>query len=861
MMMHPMHDDDDEGLSAVEDWILFARAVELSSFVVFCVDDDIYSALSVKDPDNVVRLPHSFIYQSSLPRKANITLSLMYRDRKMELVPLLGRWLLELGIVSVYMDLEVLLLRNPLPALLLAYSRGDFSTQVEGRLAETTPTECNARYSEDRMLWGLHSTGGIKLTPDLFILSPDPMKKNRQLLDRWIAILRSREDISGKAAFHEAILFSQKDLRINFQTLDCSHFPNAYRYITVGSWWRPQQPYPPVLVNLKGLRDKHLLMPSLRADRDAAAALLLHPSVSSVEQMTMKGSGGAMSRRLKATGSSSSSSISSSKGGQRSSKLFLLGSSSSGRGPRPLNDSCRIWSRSSPLLEPASSSLTHSSTGRQQQQQQLSPSSSFYASSQYDHHLAAPRFIHLDHKSFSKALSHAFDVHSLAVSLALHYNLTVVYEPLLPLPLPLLSSSTIPEETTATTTTTAATGMKNSTQGDSSSSSRSAKQGLDWLGLHKGAVSPSELHRLYTAEELVIADINPPCSRQVLSLNRSSPSPSPFQQQQQRPGKVMDSRSIKINMESILSSADPHKPLLIRGCGYALSYKPVSGGDPGRVVRYLRSQLDPSWGGMMRGNNNNYQDNNYQGNNNNSGTSDSGRVEGVYNSDGGGGGTGTGRRELDHTRVIAVHIRRGDYLQQQQPQLTSSSASVASSSSVAATSAAGGILSDAYYVDTMCRLLHLLGRDRINRFVVLSEGGSGSHRSEGSHRSGSQQYVDETGQPSDLRGKVQAHCPFYSTAATTASDEGGGSTQQAVLQWDMQYLLDGSASVVETLRTMVSASVLITSKSRLSKMAATYSQGLVVVPSSVFSSYKGIPSIISAPDIVNHKVRTVFPRS
>jgi len=161
----------------------------------------------------------------------------------------------------------------------------------------------------------------------------------------------------------------------------------------------------------------------------------------------------------------------------------------------------------------------------------------------------------------------------------------------------------------------------------------------------------------------------------------------------------------------------------------------------------------------------------------------------------------------DH-RVIAVHIRRGDYLQ---PQLTAS------------------ILGDAYYADTVCKLLNLLGNDRTNRFVVLSEGS----------RTGL--YVDETGQPSDLREKVAAHCPLYSTQASD-------------LRWDMLYLLDGSVSVVETLQIMVGASVLITSKSRLSKMAATYSQGLVVVPSSIVSSYKGVPSVISAPDVVNHKV-------
>jgi hypothetical protein len=839
-----------EGLSAVEDWILFARAVQLSSFVVFCVDDDIYSLLSIKEPANVIKMPHSFVYQSSLPRKANITLSLMHRDPKMELVPLLGRWILDLGITAVYIDPEVVLLRNPLPALLLAYSRADFSTQVEGRLVESTPRECNALYSEDRMLWGLYSTGGTKLTPDLFILSPDPRKKNRQLLDRWIAILRSREDISGKTAFHEAIVFAQKDLGINFQTLDCSLFPNAYRYFTVGSWWRHQQPYPPVLVNLKGLRDKQVLLSSLRADRDAAAALLHRP----VEQMTtsdatktmVKGSGGAMSRRLEATtrplGSSTGSIISStgsissstgsiisstgnkgsiisstgnkgsiisstgnkgSKGG-RSKGLLLLGS---GPYPRPLNDSCRIWSRSSPL----DSSL---SPGRQQQQQQQPSLSSLYVHQ-------APRFIHIDHK-FAKALSHAFDVYSLAVSMALHYNLTVVYEPLMLLPM----SSIIPNEMEA------AAERKNS-------SSLGNKPllptlSLDWLGLHKNAVSPSDLDRLYTAEELVIAEINPPCSSSSsrLTHNRSS-SLSPFLQQPQRPGKVMDSRTIKINLENILSSADPHRPLLIRGCGYSLSYKPVSG-DPARVVRYLRSQMDPSWGGSRS-----------------NGSSGHSRV-GAESSDG---------LELGDHRVIAVHIRRGDYLQQ--PQLTASSSPA--SSAAASVALGGGILSDAYYADTVCKLLQLLGRDRVNRFVVLSEGS----------RSGL--YVDETGQPSDLRRKVEARCPFYSTTTSTSTSsttttssvtttstttkeaeaEGGGSSQhQQVLRWDMQFLLgDRSASVMETLQIMVGASVLITSKSRLSKMAATYSQGLVVVPSSIFNSYKGIPSIISAPDIVNHKVR------
>jgi hypothetical protein len=569
-----MHHSYSEGLSAVEDWILSARAVQLSSFVIFCVDNDIYSLLSIKEPANVVRLPHSFVYQSSLPRKANITLSLMHRDPKMELVPLLSRWILDLGISAVYIDPEVVLLRNPLPALLLAYSRGDFSTQVEGRLVETTPRECNALYSEDRMLWGLYSTGGTKLSPDLFILSPDPHKKNRQLLDRWIAILRSKEDISGKTAFHEAIVFAQKDLGINFQTLDCSLFPNAYRYFTVGSWWRHQQPYPPVLVNLKGISDKQLMLSSLRADRDAAA-LLLQP----VEEMMTIG------RRLEETTHSRLSSIISSTGskGGRSKGLLLLGS---GPYPRPLNDSCRIWSRSSPL----ESSL---SPGRLQQP---------YLSSMYVHQ--APRFIHIDHK-FAKALSHAFDMYSLAVSLALHYNLTVVYEPLQLLP---SMSSIIPEE------------RKNSTQGDK------PQLTLDWLGLHKNAVSPSELDRLYTIEELAIAEINPPCSR--LTLNRSSLSPL---LQQQRLGKVMDSRTIKINLENILSSADPHKPLLIRGCGYSLSYKPVSG-DPARVVRYLRSQIDPSWGGSRS-----------------NGSSGHSRV-GTESSD----GLGLG----DH-RVIAVHIRRG----------------------------------------------------------------------------------------------------------------------------------------------------------------------------------------------------------
>jgi len=380
----------------------------------------------------------------------------------------------------------------------------------------------------------------------------------------------------------------------------------------------------------------------------------------------------------------------------------------------------------------------------------------FGKESLYDHQ--APRFIHIDHK-FAKALSHAFDVYSMAVSLGIYYNLTVVYEPLLNL-------------------AEAERWKNNSTPTPNIQGGRIAKlpPNLDWLGLHKNTLSPSDLDRLYTAEELAVVEINSPCSSssgssRLALTNRSS----------LRPVKVMDSRTIKINLENILSSANPNKPLLIRGCGYSMSYKPA--GDAGRVVRYLRSQTEPTLGMSMS-----------MSMNMNMSNDSSGRAE---------EGSDAGR---DH-RVIAVHIRRGDYLQ---PQLTAS------------------ILGDAYYADTVCKLLNLLGNDRTNRFVVLSEGS----------RTGL--YVDETGQPSDLREKVAAHCPLYSTQASD-------------LRWDMLYLLDGSVSVVETLQIMVGASVLITSKSRLSKMAATYSQGLVVVPSSIVSSYKGVPSVISAPDVVNHK--------
>lgn len=238
------------GRELLDNWIQSANAVGLINYVVVCLDAELYEAMKVHGPMHSVLLPHSIGYSEGTQAKKAIS---GYKSKEwsnmMMMVPKLNKWVLALGVSIVYCDTDIVLLRNPLSAFVDAFQRADFSAQVDGQVLQSDPLECSARYSSSAE-WKEETRGQGKLCGGLFLLSPDSHKHNMDIIDTWIHELDKKER-KNQPAFNRAIQKVHERHGINVQPLNCSLFPNGYRFndLYAGSWWKKAQSVPPLLVH------------------------------------------------------------------------------------------------------------------------------------------------------------------------------------------------------------------------------------------------------------------------------------------------------------------------------------------------------------------------------------------------------------------------------------------------------------------------------------------------------------------------------------------------------------------------------------------------------------------------------------
>ena len=340
---------------------------------------------------------------------------------------------------------------------------------------------------------------------------------------------------------------------------------------------------------------------------------------------------------------------------------------------------------------------------------------------------SAPVYIHIDHK-FTHGLGHAFDIYGIAIAISLRYNFTIIYEPLL----------------------------HDHTHGNHSISYHSVQSNdFDFLGLQLETENRSYIESKHNGN-LVLASLNQPCSSYTFDralLKKVSSVP-------------IDDVYAKI--DDILKKRDAHKPLLIQGCGFPISYKFLV--DHIDIYDYWRSRMEQY--AYITNNNENYSTTTLFHNSSKSSffyydtnmdSSNNGNINHGYS---------------DNYRNIAVHIRRGDFLLPIYHQR---------------------LLPDDYYVEIICRLLSILDNDKINRFTILSESSVEQQQDLYQKGNNASLYIDEKSKPSNLSKKIQRKCPSIAKKS----------------KWELVYLID--ASVLVTVKTMIYSSFLITSKSGFSR--------------------------------------------
>ena len=145
-------------------WYMHLQRAGVSNYAIIATDNQAYGRLQRELPSRVVRCP------SAISGVGARTQHLRYRSagwtRLMFAVPKMVRWVVQMDLDVLWMDTDVVALRNPFPIvhqLLTGTERDELGilTSVDGRVPDDDLGECRVSYTADTR-WG-NSAGGWKL--------------------------------------------------------------------------------------------------------------------------------------------------------------------------------------------------------------------------------------------------------------------------------------------------------------------------------------------------------------------------------------------------------------------------------------------------------------------------------------------------------------------------------------------------------------------------------------------------------------------------------------------------------------------------------------------------------------------------
>ena len=238
-------------LPFARNWWQHLRTAGVRNFALLATDDDAAAALEHALPGRGIRCPPDiFTAEADGPvsyRSAGWT-------RLMFAVPLMVRWVLNLGINVLWMDTDVVAVANPFPHVRALMAEQPppqvplLLASVDGRVPDDNLRECGRTYTSDRRRWG-RSAGGGKLCGGLFYLQHGVSAT--AFLQDWERRLRAPgAGAKNQPHYNEAISAAATSLSV--RTLPCDLFPNGYRYGR--AQWRSAQRRKPVLVHANWLK-------------------------------------------------------------------------------------------------------------------------------------------------------------------------------------------------------------------------------------------------------------------------------------------------------------------------------------------------------------------------------------------------------------------------------------------------------------------------------------------------------------------------------------------------------------------------------------------------------------------------------
>mgnify|MGYP002632866031 CR=1 FL=1 len=240
-------------------WYTHLERAGVSNYAMIATDDQAYDRLLLKLPQRVVRCP------SAISGVVAHSQHLRYRSagwtRLMFAVPKMVRWVVRMGLDVLWMDTDVVALRDPFPIIseLLGGASSEqlgLLASVDGRVPGDNLSECAVSYTSDPQ-WG-RSAGGWKLCGGLFYIRQSPGA--RAFLRAWERSLASpAAGAKNQPHFNQALRETNLPLRV----LPCEKFPNGYRYASDA--WRAAQRRPPVLVHNNWIKGHEAKMKRFRA--------------------------------------------------------------------------------------------------------------------------------------------------------------------------------------------------------------------------------------------------------------------------------------------------------------------------------------------------------------------------------------------------------------------------------------------------------------------------------------------------------------------------------------------------------------------------------------------------------------------
>lgn len=250
---------DSANLPFARNWWTHLRDVAgVRAFALLTTDANAWAALSSELPRHTVRCPPG-VYSAQSDRHGSGPAQ--YRSARwthlMFAVPRMVHWVASAGVNVLWMDTDVVALRDPMPILhaqlaALGASGRDATAglvlaSVDGRFPDEDPHECGRAYSESTR-WG-RSAGGGKLCGGLFYLRSGP--GTLRFLRDWERRLRGPgAGAKNQPHYNEALRSASGTLQV--EVMPCDLFPNGYRYNSAA--WKAAQRRAPVVVHANWMK-------------------------------------------------------------------------------------------------------------------------------------------------------------------------------------------------------------------------------------------------------------------------------------------------------------------------------------------------------------------------------------------------------------------------------------------------------------------------------------------------------------------------------------------------------------------------------------------------------------------------------